>query len=126
WDFIAYIKGRGILVAAESEFLTSLGEIERDFEKLLYSSAPIKLMICRIDEKNRTREAAQEEANRICRRLEGHLTGTCTYHSPGSVLVVYCVWWSDEQGKNRDISFLLQIEGEISYQSAENKRFEAV
>lgn len=65
WDFIGYIKRRGTLIVAESEYLTKLSEIERDFEKLLYSSSPIKLMICRIDPKHRTVEGARKEAETI-------------------------------------------------------------
>jgi len=49
WDFVGYIKERGILVAAESEFSAKHDDIAYDFDKLLYGRSPLKLMICRID-----------------------------------------------------------------------------
>jgi len=122
WDFIGYIKSRGILIVAESEYLTNLDEISRDFDKLLYSSAPIKLMICRI-EKNRTMNEAQKEAESIRRDLYKCVAENCTYYSPGSVFILYCVWWAHD-GENSDFPFILQIDGEPCYRSAGERCFE--
>ncbi|MGP8173659.1 MAG: hypothetical protein ACLP7O_03820 [Terracidiphilus sp.] len=123
WDFIGYIKRRGILIAAESEYLTNLSEIERDFDKLLYSSSPIKLMICRIDTKYRVEEEARKEAERIQSALQKHIAENCAHYPPGSVFILYCVWWANE-GTNRDFPFILQIDGEPCYEGANNRRFE--
>jgi hypothetical protein len=125
WDFIGYIKCRGILIAAESEYLTNLSEIERDFDKLLYSSSPIKLMICRIDTKYRAEEEARKEAERIQSALQRHIVGNCAHYPPGSVFILYCVWWANE-GTNRDFSFILQIDGEPCYRSANDRCFEPI
>jgi hypothetical protein len=125
WDFIGYIKERGILIVAESEFLTDHGEIRKDFDKLLYSSSPIKLMICRIDKKFRTQAGAKEEAERVRSDLQIDIAGSCAYYPPGSVFILYCVWWADD-GKNSDFPFILQIDGEPCYRSATEKRFEPI
>jgi hypothetical protein len=125
WDFIGYIKERGILIVAESEFLTDHGEIKKDFDKLLYSSSPIKLMICRIDKKFRTQTDAKEEAERIRLELQADTAGSCAHYPPGSVFVLYCVWWANE-GANRDFPFILQIDGEPCYRSANDRRFELI
>jgi hypothetical protein len=37
WDFVAFVKGRGILIAAESEWCRKPSDIEYDFKKLLYA-----------------------------------------------------------------------------------------
>ena len=91
WDFIGYIKERGILIVAESEFLTDHGEIRKDFDKLLYSSSPIKLMICRIVKKFRTQADAKEEAEKIRSELQTDIAGSCAHYPPGPVFILYCV-----------------------------------
>ena len=50
WDFTAYIPSKGMLLVGESERDPHYERIVEDFDKLLYSNAPIRLMICRIDE----------------------------------------------------------------------------
>jgi len=125
WDFIGYIKERGILIVAESEFLTDHGEIRKDFDKLLYSSSPIKLMICRIDKKFSTQADAKEEAEKIQSELQTDIAGSCAHYPPGSVFILYCVWWAQE-GTNRDSSFILQIGGEPCYRSANDRCFEPI
>lgn len=125
WDFIGYIKWRGILIVAESEYLTNLSEIRRDFDKLLYSSSPIKLMICRIDTKYRTEEEARKEAERIQSTLKEDVAGSCAHYPPGSVFILYCVWWAHE-GRNRDFPFILQIDGEPCYRGANDRSFEPI
>jgi hypothetical protein len=125
WDFIGYIQWRGILIVAESEHLTSLSEIRRDFDKLLYSSSPIKLMICRIDRKCSTEERAQEEAERIQSTLREDIAGSCAHYPPGSVFILYCVWWAHE-GINKDFASILQIDGEPCYRSATDRWFEPI
>jgi hypothetical protein len=126
WDFTAYIRDKGMLLVAESEHDTRHEKIAEDFDKLLYSNAPLKLMMCRIDTKCTTQEAADEEAQHIRDKLSEHVQRNCTNYSGGDVIIVYCVWWALEDGKNRDFAYILQIDGEPNYRSAAEKRFERV
>lgn len=116
WDFAAYVKERGNLLVAESEWLTDQAELNRDFEKLLYARSPLKLFMCRI------RNA--EEAGNIRSSLENIMKSCSTYYSPGEVFIVYCVWWAMQDGINRDIAFILQIDGTPKYQPIGSERFE--
>jgi hypothetical protein len=125
WDFVAYIKERGLLFVAESEWDRGESEIAHDFEKLLYPRSPLKLFICRIDEKITTAIEAEAEAKRICLALEHNMETTCAYYSPGEVYIVYCVWFAEKNGDNRDIAYILQIDGEPNYQPIGARRFEA-
>jgi hypothetical protein len=117
WDFVGYLKEKGMLITGESEFSTCDDEAAKDFDKLLYGSSPIKLMICRIDNKYPTAAAASREADRIQRHLEEHVKGNCTHYPPGSVFILYCVWWAEEGGPNRDFAYILQVNGEPNYVS---------
>lgn len=93
-------------------------ELEKDFDKLLYARSPLKLFMCRIEN--------PEHAKRICTALQENIAGNCTYYSPGEVFIIYCVWWSEENGKNRDIAYILQIDGEPKYQPIDGEHFEIV
>lgn len=104
WDFVAYINGRGILLAAESEWNSEPHEIEKDFEKLLYVRSPLKLMLCRM--------STEEQAEGIRTRLSYFAARTCTEFSPAEVFILYCVWWTGEGKENRDRAYILQIAGE--------------
>jgi hypothetical protein len=117
WDFAGYIKEKGILITVESEYNTDENKIAEDFDKLLYGNSPIKLMICRIDKRYSTSTAASEEANKIHKHLETGIKGSCAYYPPGSVFIIYCVWWAEEGGPNRDFPYILQIDGEPHYVS---------
>lgn len=119
WDFDGYIKKTGILVTAESEFDTKHSEIEKDFDRLLYGSSPLKLMICRIDKKYPTLAAAAAEAESIRQRLETDIRENCTHYPPGAVFVIYCAWWAEEGGSNRDFAYILQVKGEPCYAPVE-------
>jgi hypothetical protein len=94
WDFVGYVKERGILIAAESEWNRKRTEIELDFEKLLYVRSPLKLMMCRMK--------TEEEAEQICKSLGHFAKATCKEFSSGEVFIIYCVWWAENEGKNRD------------------------
>jgi hypothetical protein len=124
WDFTAYIPYRGMLLVAESEHDAKYEKIAEDFDKLLYSNAPLKLMMCRIDTRYATEEAAKEESEQICAKLELNVQQNCTNHSGGDVVIVYCVWWALPDGKNRDFVYMLQIDGEPNYRDAKGKCFE--
>lgn len=116
WDFVGYIADKGILITAESEHDVDRYEIAKDFDKLLYGSSPIKLMICRIDKATEA-AAAFEEAEKIRVDLETGIKGSCAHYPPGSAFIVYCVWWAEEGGPNRDFPYILQIDGEPHYVS---------
>lgn len=121
WDFVAYIKERGLLLVAESEWDNSardsrFPELERDFDKLLYARSPLKLFMCRMTN--------TEDAKRICESLQEHIEGNCTYYSSAEVFIIYCVWWAEENGENRDIAYILQMNGEPNYQPIGGKHFE--
>ena len=127
WDFLGYVYEKGILIAAESEFNTNHDEIAKDFDKLLYGSSPIKLMICRIDTKYPNLSLATKEAERIRVRLGRDAKGSCAHYPPASVFIIYCVWWAEEGGPNRDFAYILQIDGEPTYSPArDDQHFEPV
>lgn len=123
WDFTAYVPGRGMLLVAESEFDTKPERIAEDFDKLLYSNAPLRLMICRIERNHSTEEAARAEAERVQTMLLGNVQQNCTNYAGGDVIIVYCVWWALPDGRNRDFVYLLQIDGEPQYRDAKGKSF---
>ena len=115
WDFVGYVKKRGILIAAESEWNKKPSEIEHDFEKLLYVRSPLKLMLCRMK--------TEEDAELIRKGLEHVAKTACTEFSSGEVFIIYCVWWTENEGKNRDRAYMLQIAGEPNHQPIGSKRF---
>jgi hypothetical protein len=118
WDFVAYIQGKGLLLAAESEHNNSKHEIERDFEKLLYVRSPLKLMLCRV--------ASEAQANRIKGWLERFMRKTCAWYSPGEVMILYCVWWAERGGANRDFAYMLQLNGNLNYVPLTTEQFRQV
>jgi hypothetical protein len=118
WDFIAYVPERGILIAAESEFDKKREEIEHDFEKLLYVRSPIKLMICRME--------TESDAEEIRSSLQELVRSTCKEYSPAEVFIVYCVWWSQPGGSNRDFAYLLQVQGEPMHREICDEKFERI
>jgi hypothetical protein len=123
WDFTAYIPYRGMLLVAESEHDTKYERIAEDFDRLLYSNAPLRLMMCRI-ERDRTIHEANEEALRIQERLLENVQQNCKNYSGGDVIIVYCVWWALPDGKNRDFAYLLQINGEPERRDADGNCFQ--
>lgn len=123
WDFGAYIEEHGLLLVAESEWDNkerdnTFPELEKDFDKLLYARSPLKLFMCWIKH--------PEMAESICARLQKNIEKNCTYYSPGEVFIIYCVWWAEQNGKNRDIAYILQIDGEPKYQPIIGERFKVV
>lgn len=127
WDFMGYFREKGVVITAESEFSTDHDEIAKDFDKLLYGSSPIKLMICRIDKKYSDLPEASNEADKIRQHLESQIKGNCTQYPAGSVFVIYCVWWAENGGPNRDFPYILIIDGDPHYVSVRNdQHFEHV
>ena len=122
WDFMGYVREKGAVITAESEFNTDHDEIAKDFDKLLYANSPIKLMICRIDKKYSAQPDASAEADRIRQHLESQIKGNCTHYPAGSVFIIYCVWWAENGGPNRDFLHILKIDGEPRYVSVRNEQ----
>jgi hypothetical protein len=121
WDFTAFIRGSEMLLVAESEWEPTTHEIAKDFAKLLYAKSPLKLMMCRIDRPQDTVEKATRTAEKVRLSLEKVVRDVCAYYSPGEAIILYCVWWAGGDGKNRDIAYILQMEGELG-----DKHFERV
>jgi hypothetical protein len=118
WDFIAYVKERGILLAAESEHDKNPGGIDHDFEKLLYVGSPLKLMMCRMK--------SEADAESIRQRLYAFMKSTCCEYSTGEAYILYCVWWAGHYEHNRDRAFILQIPGEPTHVAMGDVEFQAV
>jgi hypothetical protein len=125
WDFVGYIKNKGILIAAESEWNSREGSLREDFEKLLYVRSPLKLFMCRL--KSKDQKAADSEASRLQLDLRNFMRETCGYYSRGEIFVIYCVWWTLDGGGNRDIAYMMQVDGEPDYVDiGRDKQFELV
>jgi hypothetical protein len=124
WDFVGYVKGHGILIAAESEWSREPGDVEYDFEKLLYVRSPLKLVLCRL---RATSDAgADEEAKSICKLLRDFMNSTCKNYSSGELFILYCVWWALDGGPNRDIAYTLQVHGDPIYRPLDEEQFQLV
>jgi hypothetical protein len=125
WDFVGYIEGKGNLIIAESEWSTKHEDIAYDFDKLLYGISPLKLMICRIHTRFNTEELAFGEAEKIRSELEDQIRGNSKHYSSGEIFIIYCVWYADKNGNNRDFAFTLQIESEPNYKCiGDNQHFQ--
>jgi hypothetical protein len=107
-DFIAYVQGKGILIAAESEWENGNLGLRHDFEKLLYVRAPIKLFLCRID-------GAKTRAEELINGLYVYMRQCCSEFSPGELYIVYCVKWKGPDGLRGDVVYEIQITGEPSH-----------
>ena len=103
WDYIGYVKGKGIFIAAESEWENTAVRIKEDFEKLLYVRSPIKVMICRVDD---TKNAAS-----IRNYLRKYMDNCCTEFSPAEYFILYCRTSGPPRKGKRDVAFGLQIKG---------------
>jgi hypothetical protein len=119
WDFTSNVKGTGLLIAVESEWRNEIDEIRRDFKKLLYVRSPIKLMICRVDEKKVFGAC-------ICDELFKCMKDECSEFVPGELFIIYCRKWSNDDGSNGDIVFQLQIEGEPVHRCITAETFAAL
>jgi hypothetical protein len=106
WDFVAY-GGKGLLFVAESEWEKKDAGLKHDFEKLLYVRSPVKLFMCRM-------KTGQEPAE-VKAKLLRYMRSVCSYYSAGEVFILYFVWWSITDGKNRDVAYYLQIPGESEH-----------
>ncbi|HZL26415.1 MAG TPA: hypothetical protein VFC39_07790 [Acidobacteriaceae bacterium] len=118
WDFIAYVRDKGILIAAESEHGLNIDGLKHDFEKLLYVRSPIKLLMCRM-------QRADDDA-RVKDELSKYMKSACSTFSPGEVFILYFVWWAGDKDENRDVAYYLQIEGESSHVALTVERFERI
>jgi hypothetical protein len=108
WDFIAYASGFGILLAAESEWKDLSSDptgLRHDFEKLLYVKSPLKLMMCRRNNKN--------SGVSIAKDLSKYAHGVCSNYSSGEVFILYCVGWLEDDARNDEV-FLFQIAGPVT------------
>ena len=120
WDYIAYVQGKGILIAVESEYDNGYTEsILGDFDKLLYVRSPIKLMICRVDEE-------RVKSSDVCKRIFDYMNDCCSEFSPGEIFIIYCRKWSNADGSNGDIVYQLQVSGEPMHRGIGSERFKVV
>lgn len=117
FDFIAYSQAKGILLAAESEWLNeNISDIKHDFEKLLYVRSPLKLMICRV--------SSDDEADEICRELSAYMHECCAEFSPAELFIIYCVQWKGSKDQRGDISYALQVSGTPVHRSLTTEAFQ--
>jgi hypothetical protein len=117
FDLIAYVPGKGILIAAESEWINRhIEEIQHDFEKLLYVRSPIELMLCRIDGDKVTAEETKSQLSR-------HMQKCCSEFSPGELFIIYCVGWKGSEISRSDVTYQLQIEGEPMHRGLDGEEF---
>ncbi|HXR40727.1 MAG TPA: hypothetical protein VN776_16605 [Terracidiphilus sp.] len=122
WDFVG-LKGKDILIAVESEWITKQEAVEYDFKKLLWSKSPLKLMICRIGKEHQTTEKAAKQGEEIRESIERFMESGKNY-SPGEIFIIYCVWWAHKDGDNRDIAYTLQVDGKPDHVGIKGKHFQ--
>jgi hypothetical protein len=72
-------------------------------------------MLCRIK--------TEVEAESIRLSLEKVMKSNCKEFSSAEVFIIYCVWWAGKNGNNRDIAYMLQMDGEPSHQPIGSGRF---
>lgn len=117
YDFIAYSQAKGILLAAESEWLNrNISEIKHDFEKLLYVRSPLKLMMCRVE--------SEAGADEIRNELYSYMHECCAEYSPGELFIIYCVQWKGDKDQRGDFAFGLQVDGEPMHRSLRTESFQ--
>jgi hypothetical protein len=121
WDYVAYDKGRGLAIVAESEHdnrTENKKEFQHDFEKLLYVRSPVKLMPCWA----KTKEKAEEILSWVSECLEppGEAS-TCTEFSPSEVFILYCTCSTAQR-----FVYWLQIHGEPVHRAIKDETFSPV
>jgi len=103
WDHMSCTEEDVILIA-ESEWLSSFDEIRHDFEKLLYTRCPIKLMMC---------GKWKLEPAKLAARLSEYAQSCSSNYGPGEVFILYCVGWLGEEGNRNDEVFSWQVDGAV-------------
>lgn len=118
WDFTAFLEKQRLLLAAESERKDHGTELERDFDKLLYAKAPVKLFMCWAERSN--------VAEKIRGNLQNFMHTNRAEFSPGEVFVLYCLCLPDIDGHNQDIAYRLQIAGEPCHSEINSAPFHQI
>jgi hypothetical protein len=72
------------------------------------------------------RVRSAEEAGKLSKSLDEFMHETCTVFSPGEIFIIYFVWWAEADGKNRDIAYLLQVDGELRYSDIKDQHFQPI
>ena len=124
WDFTAYIPFKGMLLVGNLEHDTDHNKITEDFDKLLYSNAPLKLMMCRIEKKYDHAQSGRDGSTTD----SGRTSGACPTELHELLrrrcrCCVLCVGGT-QGGKSRDFAYMLQVEGEPNRRDAKGKSFE--
>jgi hypothetical protein len=119
WDFIAYAPGKGILIAAESEWDRDLKGLQHDFEKLLYVRSPVKVFIFWT-----VKEMGSSES--VVQSLYHYMKDCVDDYSPAEVFILYCRTWEDRAGKNCDHAWILQIDGDPSHKKLGEAQFKKI
>jgi hypothetical protein len=121
WDYVAYAKGRGLAIVAESEHdnrIKKKKEFQHDFEKLLYVRSPLKLMLCWA----KSEKKADEILSWVKECMEPpSKEPTCTEFSPAEVFILYCTC-----SNKQDFVYQLQIGHEPMHRPIGNEEFEPI
>jgi hypothetical protein len=102
WDHMSCTDDDVILIA-ESEWNKDLIELKHDFEKLLYTRCPIKLMMC----------GGWSDSAEIADALGTYAKDNCHNFGPGEVFVLFCVGWVEGGKRVHDDVFRWQVPGEV-------------
>jgi hypothetical protein len=103
WDYMGCTND-DVIIIAESEWLSSSGELKHDFEKLLYTRCPIKVMLC--GRWNRDGRVIADE-------LMIYAKECSTNFAPGEVFILFCVGWKEDGTIRNDQVFQWQVPGEV-------------
>jgi hypothetical protein len=116
WDFIG-CTDQDVLVIAESEWLSGSCDLKHDFEKLLYTRCPVKLMIC---------GRWNRDGATIAKELEEYARDCSSNFAPGEVFILFCTGWRnrDDTVRNDEV-FYWQIPGEVCTNDGRDFEFKA-
>jgi hypothetical protein len=103
WDHMSCTDD-DVIIIAESEWNSSPLELRHDFEKLLYTRCPIKLMMC----------GGWPKPEDIAKDLSKYAKKCSRNFGPGEVFILFCTGWIDEQGERRGKQvYKWQVPGEV-------------
>jgi hypothetical protein len=105
WDHMS-CTDEDVILIAETEWNNSPVELKHDFEKLLYTRCPIKLMMCGLWDR---------DGSEIAKELRDYAKSCSKNFGPGEVFILYCVGWMNSEGAERnDQVFRWQVPGEVA------------
>ena len=103
WDHMSCTE-EDVIFIAESEWDSDLGELKRDFEKLLYTRCPIKLMMC----------GGWTDRDDIAAKLSEYARQCSQNFGPGEIFILFFVGWPEDDGKRPNHeAFMWQVPGEV-------------